>query len=131
MIYNFLNWLQQQKPHLNFVVEGSLVGDAQERIDVYTSGGATRAYPDNRNDTVVQLTVRRHDQFECNKISEELFELCRERYNVEMPPHPLDDTGATTINVARLYATSRPIPEFRDSEGVFIYRINLVLTYSG
>lgn len=131
MIYNFLHWLQTKKPELNFVAEGSLVGDVQERIDVYTAGGATRRYPDDRNDTVVQLTIRRHDQFECNKISDELFELCRERYYIDMPPHPLDDTNASAISVARLYASSRPIPEFRDADGVFIYRLNLVLTYSG
>lgn len=129
MIFHLLYYLQTRLPGIDFVALGELPGDPQEKAFLMEYAGQVRGYPDNRQDPQVQITVRNSDQFVCREQAESIFALLRELHNVTLNPHPEDVTGAAPIRFGRIAATSGPIPEGRDTDGLFTFRLNFVLTY--
>lgn len=131
MIFNLLYWLQTRFPALTFVAEGYVQGDPHDRVDIKLIPGAVRGYPDNRSDDQVQITVYCSDQYVARQRAEEIFAAMRELYQVPLQPHPDQGSDGREYTVLRMAALSRPIPAGRDTDGMFIYRSNYVLTYCG
>jgi hypothetical protein len=131
MIYNLLHWLQQQFPSITFVAEGVTQQSTQNRVEVLTVPGRVTGYPDRRSDDHVQITVRDSNMYQCYITARLIFDAMRDRHYLTLPPHPEQGTDGVVITVIYMHAINRPYPMGRDADGLFAYRSEYVLTYSG
>lgn len=124
-------YLQQQFPAIEFVIEGELTGDPQDRVHLMGVSGQVQGYPLRRRDSQIQVRSYHKDQYECGRVAHQIFDYLRERHGVTWQPHPDAESGSEPVRVARVAALQEPTPFGRQQDGTFLYLFTVVVTFSG
>jgi hypothetical protein len=100
------------------------VNDTQEAVYIRDEGGATRGFPDNRADAIIQVVARATTDFRAREIINLVYSVVREIYNTTLT------FESNHFFVNKISAVQRPSEMGTSSNGLYEYVINYSVIFS-
>ena len=127
MIYNLLQYLKDNLPDINFVVNGFGVDSEQDEVMIGETGGEPQHWY-NRTDWAVQFISRSGDVTVAKQNLEAVYNLLKNKFGVTLPRVVVGDTEYEEIKTYQISPLQTPGYIGSTEENLEMFSFNSIIT---